>query len=463
MKNLKIYIALVATMTLGVLSGCKKDFLDKKPNSNIVIPETLDDMTQLLDNTTNNFNTPAMGIMSGEDYYYPTIDSYNSLPKKTSKNCYTWNKDIYGGETAVPDWNKPYSTVFTANVVLEQWDKLSVTDKQSTSGKYVKAWALFSRSFSLYNLVQIFAPAYNKATAGNDLGIPLKLTANINDIQPRASVQAVYDRILSDLNSSIELYPASFPANNLNRSSKASTYALLSRIYLSMREYDKALAAANNSLAARDELVDFNTLDTTATSPFTIYNPELVYTSFSVLEYFEAIGALYANHAAILPEFLQLYDKNDLRKQIYFYVNENNFFVKSGYGGNTYWPFMGLAVDELYLIKAECLSRGGDQSGATDALNKLLVKRYVSGTFVPLTVGSADEVLNKILLERRKELVWRGLRWSDIKRLNLEGANITLTRTLDGKTYTLAPNSPLYVMPIPSDEIALSHIQQNQR
>ena len=45
----------------------------------------------------------------------------------------------------------------------------------------------------------------------------------------------------------------------------------------------------------------------------------------------------------------------------------------------------------------------------------------------------------------------------------MEGANITLKRDLDGTIYTLPPNDPRYVMPIPQDEINLSHIEQNAR
>ncbi|SEM08104.1 hypothetical protein SAMN05216436_101351 [bacterium A37T11] len=55
----------------------------------------------------------------------------------------------------------------------------------------------------------------------------------------------------------------------------------------------------------------------------------------------------------------------------------------------------------------------------------------------------------------------RGLRWMDIKRLNKEGANITLTRNLNGQIYTLPPNDPRFALPIPEDVIDLSGMQQN--
>jgi hypothetical protein len=75
----------------------------------------------------------------------------------------------------------------------------------------------------------------------------------------------------------------------------------------------------------------------------------------------------------------------------------------------------------------------------------------------------ATEALNIILIERRKELLMRGLRWMDIKRLNKEDAGIVMKRTINGQTYTLLPNDLRYSFPIPEDVISLSGMQQNPR
>jgi len=47
--------------------------------------------------------------------------------------------------------------------------------------------------------------------------------------------------------------------------------------------------------------------------------------------------------------------------------------------------------------------------------------------------------------------------------LNKEGASLTLYRKINGQSYTLEPNSYLYTLPIPPDEISLSGISQNKR
>ncbi|MBN8856731.1 MAG: RagB/SusD family nutrient uptake outer membrane protein, partial [Sphingobacteriales bacterium] len=77
---------------------------------------------------------------------------------------------------------------------------------------------------------------------------------------------------------------------------------------------------------------------------------------------------------------------------------------------------------------------------------------------------SSAQALDTILVERRKELPFRGVRWTDLRRLNLEGRTITLTRVLNGTTYQLPPNSKLYTLPIPPDVIIFNpNMKQNPR
>lgn len=103
-----------------------------------------------------------------------------------------------------------------------------------------------------------------------------------------------------------------------------------------------------------------------------------------------------------------------------------------------------------------------DEALAT--LNSLLAKRYNRNSFTPLAMMSREELLMRILRERRKELVYRGIRWSDLRRLNLDASTaITLRRNLNGDIYELKPNSANYTFPIPEDAILLGGYEQNPR
>ncbi|KKX49153.1 RagB/SusD family nutrient uptake outer membrane protein [Sphingobacterium sp. IITKGP-BTPF85] len=125
--------------------------------------------------------------------------------------------------------------------------------------------------------------------------------------------------------------------------------------------------------------------------------------------------------------------------------------------------FGGIATDEMYLVRAECLAREGKIAEALADINLLLSKRYKSTSFMPLSETNISNLLDLILLERRKELLFRGLRWMDIKRLNLEGRMISLIREgADGKV-ELKPNDNRFAIPLPEDIIRLAGVEQNPR
>ena len=127
------------------------------------------------------------------------------------------------------------------------------------------------------------------------------------------------------------------------------------------------------------------------------------------------------------------------------------------------YPFTGLATDELYLIRAEANAFADNIPEAMNDINTLLTNRYLTGTYTPPVINTREEALQLIRDERRKELAFRGQRWPDLRRFNIEGANIELSRILNSKVHTLAPNSKLYTLPLPPEIITLGKLQQNDR
>jgi len=83
---------------------------------------------------------------------------------------------------------------------------------------------------------------------------------------------------------------------------------------------------------------------------------------------------------------------------------------------------------------------------------------------VDMTASSANDALVKVLTERRKELLMRGTRWTDLRRLNKDTQFAkTLSRTVVGATHTLPPNDPRYTLLIPQEVITNSALEQNNR
>ncbi|MNL46611.1 SusD family protein [compost metagenome] len=118
----------------------------------------------------------------------------------------------------------------------------------------------------------------------------------------------------------------------------------------------------------------------------------------------------------------------------------------------------------MYLIKAEAAVRIGKISEALLAINTLLQKRQDKNNYVPITETDPDVLLPLVLQERQKELLFRGRRWSDLKRLNLDARfQKNLTRIVNGVTFTLPFNSRKYAFRLPEPVVSVGKLPQNNR
>lgn len=450
-SNLPIIICL-----LLLLSGCDS-YLDVKPDKSLVVPNKLEDFQALLDNDRQMLNQDIGLSFIGADNYYIPDGSWQSLYTNAERNAYIWAADIYEGESNA-DWAMPYEQVLIANVVLEGLEEINVTAANKSQWESIKGSALFFRSYAFYNLLQAFAPPYAPANSEALPGIPLKLSSNVEAPVSRATLQACYDEITTSVKNAASLLPAQSAYKT--RPDKAAAYAFLSRVYLTMQDYEQAESYASQCLDIHNTLQDYSTLDSTLSIPFTIYHEEVIFHS-------ELIRYDIRNRALVVPELYASYEQDDLRRALFFKDNGSGAFTFSGRYTGQSALFGGLATDEIYLIRAECRARLGDIEGALADLNTLLSTRWRPGTFVPFTseeMGDTEGTLDLVLRERRKQLLFRGLRWTDLRRLNMEPEHAqTLSRTLNGEMYELVPGDPRYVYPIPKEETDLSGIVQNPR
>lgn len=460
MKANQSITLVIIFLSVFFLNSCKKEFLEAKPSTRLLQLRNLEDYQKLLNNTDVLNTRGALPLISSDEYVITDFSVYESLSSQVLKNAYLWQQDLYGGQSKILDWNIPYAAIFYANSVLEGLG--SNKDAGTAEWNRTKGWAYFSRAYAYYDLAQNFCATYQPASANSDPGLPLRLKPGIDELNQRSTLAQTYELILSDLQQSSQLLNNDQSIDFRNQPSKAAAYALFARIYLNMGNYQNAELFADSSLKINSKLIDYNTVSTSATSPFTYTNEETIYNSIQISDYTQVITNTSGIYS-ISPDLYASYAANDLRKSIYFRAAANgNIIMKRGYSGTSN-VFTGLATDEQYLIKAECAARRSDPQTALTYLNALLLKRHLSNSFTAISSSDSKTVLGYVLMERRKELIKRGLRWSDLKRLNKEGADITLTRNLNGKTYTLAPNDPKYIFPIPEAEINWSGITQNPR
>lgn len=344
------------------------------------------------------------------------------------------------------------------NIVLEGLKRISdggVADRNILAGE-----ARFVRAYALFYLSQIFCPPYDADKGHALLGLPLRTSSDFSERFGRSTLADTYTFIIDELNKSVELLPDL--SQFKSRASKPAALAILARIYLIMGKYELASEYAIKALSYNDRLLDYNKLDRTLRIPFEIAHEEIIYYGFC------NSGYLIANSRAFIPKSLyESYAENDLRKSIFYTLSSSgDIQFKGSYDGVGGTYFAGIATDELYLILAESKIRTGQVEGGLEVLNNLLITRYQADSFIPYGDLNLDQALDLVLMERRKELIKRGLRWTDLRRLLLEPRRVEILyrksdNGVDNNIYSLEPNANNYVYPIPPNVMRLGEYEQN--
>lgn len=452
---------LLISLLLSVFSGCRKSaFLDVVPDHKLLVPSSLDDYERLLrsavlNGTTGNGLIPSFMEGAADDYYitaFPTTMAAESL-----KKLYVWDDDLYSVRHY--QWSYPYQAVFYANTVLEGLEKLTPGATQLARYHDLQGQAFFHRAHLFYQLAQVFAPAYLPERRETHYGLPLRLSADVNEQLKRATLGETYDQIIRDARlAARQLLP---DASRNAIPGKAAAYALLARIHWSMNDHPAAMAYADSCLQLKSDLLNYADINPVPASPFQRLNKEVI---FHALQVFTGTNALFLNsRCRIADGLVSLYKPGDLRKALFFRAETGGYSFRGSYDGTTAL-FHGITVPEVILIAAEGAVRTGNTEQAGELLHTLLLHRHLPGSVMPVGIGDADALLQQILEERRRELVFRGLRWTDLRRLNAAGAGITLHRSLEGIDYQLPPGDPHWTFLVPPDVMDFHpDMPQNER
>jgi starch-binding outer membrane protein, SusD/RagB family len=477
-KNMKLFhttcrwlLTNLVIVTLFGQFGCKK-YLEAKSDKSLVIPTTLQDV-QALSDSYGSWNTirTALGDMSDDNFYW-TVESYGTI-KGSSASWEQADYHVWEKESNTDDiWADLYGNIYQTNVALQTINNITPDAGNINDWNRLKGTCLFVRAYTYSFIANYYAVPYDKATASQKPGIPLRLDPDPNPVSVRASLEETWQQIAGDLKEACKLLP--YVNTPKSRPSRAAAFAALARVYLYMGEYELSKQSADSCLSIYSTLLDYNPPNTqinysSLNNSFTWANSEVLYTSFYL-----SVSATSTGNWKADPFLYNSYSVNDWRKTLFYHPSNTTpgaYYFKGDYEGtSTSSSFNGLAVDEVYLTRAECRARLNDKIGAIDDLRTLLRKRWKTSAYsqldsilnLPVT---ANDALVLILNERRKELVVRGgLRWFDLRRLNKEPQFAkTLTRTVGQNTYSLPPNDPRYTFYIPQIVIQLTGMEQNVR
>lgn len=360
-------------------------------------------------------------------------------------------------------WLNAYEAINLANIILSKLDIMEDPDERNR----IEGEALFIRAMMHFELVRLYAKAWNDGNPTANLGVPIRTTpvtteAEASALIKRSTVAQVYNQVIADLQKAKTL----LPETNENRATTFAASAFLSRVYLQQQNYVGARDEANRVIEEgpyrlNPSVASIYTNDNTPESIFEIEQNDQNNAGTAndgLTTFYADMEGIGRADIVIRTEFsdenpnryttFDLYEEDDARLNELFYIGFRRGSLVTGkwinFGQNI--PVIRLA--EMYLTRAEANFRLGTTVGATP-LQDINTIRQRAG-LEPLNSVS----LQDILLERRLELAFEGFRIHDLKRTQND------LRGRDPDTgeieYVISWDADELVLPIPRREIVAS-------
>lgn len=378
-------------------------------------------------------------VHAGDDYQYNNIGGSNRASFYYDMNYQTASEFSSSTSSSNVAWKSPYIVIGRANRIIAAAEGGALSDAaeaKATIDQYA-AEAKVLRALAHFDLVRIYGKPYTE-DQGASLGVPLVTGVLESNAKPaRSTVAEVYTQVVKDLTEAISSN-ALATETEPGYVSVWGAKAILSRVYLNMGDYANALSVAEdiikNSGAAlwtRDQYFKAWDASTPNESEFLFRLNVAGSTDNNDLN---GIGNLQQRDGyeemVATKKFVDMLtsDPKDVRndmflpataaKEVAIYGTNKVFLNKlRGQGGNlrnvTIVPIIRLS--EVYLTAAECAFRNNDKTKAVEYLNDLVKNR----TTTVASLATVDNItLERILIERRKELIGEGQRYFDALRNN---------------------------------------------
>lgn len=491
------YIILSCLILLQFFSSCKKSFLDLTDPTRLTsdkfyadedqvrqavngIYSRLQEVTNnrwlfaelLTDNTTVHFDPSDRGQSDRiEALEYWTVTPAN-IPVTTMYNLY-------------------YNAIYNTNFALSRMGGATLTEARK---RQFEGELQFLRAFFYFDLVRYFGPVV----------MPTQPLAQPEDAYAfaRSPEPEVYKQIILDLTEAAQKLPAKaeYGPQDKGRISKGAALALLGKVYLTTKEYQKAETALRQVTTMGYSLL---------TSYADVFNPANKNNNESIFEVQYLGGNNLGEHSNFMYVFaprgsagavvgfpqarplgyntptrsiINAYEPTDKRKEVSLkegYFNAQNVWVLIPFI-NKYnaphtiinrtdnnWPVLRYA--DVLLMLAEAIN---EQQGPAGQASSFLTEVRARAGLDPLPNLSKDDFRRALLQERRVELAFENHRWFDLKRmltatemvalLNSHGQAEKQNPTTTRAGIPFGPQDYIFgafelVLPIPEAEVRLTN------
>ena len=387
-------------------------------------------------------------------------------------------------------WKQAFYVIVAANKIIA-----AIPDNSTADLKQLKGENLFLKGMMEFNLVRVFGRPYTQENGANP-GVPILKEGTTEALPYRKTVKEVYDAVIADLLKAADMMSVS-KADVF--ASKEVAYALLSRVYLNMGDYNNSIKYANLVISSgRYKLLQGSDYQ----NYFTVAPESNAETIFAVRymktedQGFAAIGSMYysgtpgslttpgsqgsTGYGEIYAsqQYVSELDKNpgDLRHSFIapykingalqynpklspaapmYYVTKYN--MQEGIVNLSSPVYLRFA--EMYLNRAEANAKLGNAQTALDDVNIIRTRAGIPTLSLSDLAGSGKTALDIVLEERRLEFAFEGQRAYDLFRNNRPMVrNYPGTHALNNTpntiiTQTIQPTDAQVIFYVPQYEI----------
>ena len=246
----KIFLTLAV---FSVIVSCKDDFVDIKPEGVVEAENFFKTESDAMQATNavysflrgwENSAFPAQFVLgvTGDD-----VEKGSNPGDASFINAYDNFSFTISDDGVLGYWTGQWQAVQRANQVITNVPKIEM---DATLRNRLVAEAKMLRAYFYFNLVRVYG------------GVPIfdGLQADYLN-QPRKTAAEVYAFIVKDLTEASGVLPQTYPAADLGRVTKGGALGLLSKVYLYMKDYQKAYDTSNLVIGMGYKLdPDFNHL-----------------------------------------------------------------------------------------------------------------------------------------------------------------------------------------------------------
>lgn len=487
MKKYSIKLITLLLLATAALTSCKK-FLEEKPKNLVTVQnfyETEADAIAAVNsvyaylNSVDNFaaggNTAgvyhstfwlAIGLASDEMLNNQLgAANFDQLASFSYTSMNPSMEEI---------WGMHYKTITLANIAIARIPGISMN---TTLRDRLVGEAKFLRGLMYFNLVRMFGQ------------VPLLVEENNPLLPEKATVDAVYTQIITDLGDAANVLPPSYTAGNgRGRATSGAANAILAKAYLTRKNWEQASIAAkkvidSNEYALWDDFADVFKLSSRAGKEaiFSVgfgdaggaisfwevgqFNVRLLPTALSVE------GVQNAQGWQFPTQYLyNQFEADDRRRAVTFiteiddpagaytirpYVQKYWDRVAEPQGNSSSNDFPVIRYADVLLMYAEAQNELGNTLPAHQYINMVRKRARFNGTtylnVVPDYAGlSKDQFRDAVLKERMMEFVFEGQRWFDLVRMGKLEQLVPLAKP------GVVPAARNNLFPLPQREVDLN-------